>query len=492
MAISRKLFLSFMGLTLIILLATLSLARWSFNQGFINYFQAIEERRLEYISEDLIDFYQRNDNSWDALTSERMYEIVSEYSATQNVFPANTANDPIIPDFFRDNLSGRGGGSGPPRPFMDQAQMRQQPPPDTPPSAVYDVDGSFIAGFDFDQSLKGSLEVAMIVEGEFIGTVKSMGVQHTDFDLAEEFSEQQLLTSLLIGVFSLSLAIGMSLWLAKLFLNPMKVIEKAITGLSDGDYSTRLNDARTDEFGRMMRDIDHLSVTLEQNRSTKNRWLADISHELRTPLTILGGEIEMLQEGLKPFDETQLESLHQETQRMRHLVDDLYQLSLSDIGGLRYNFEPVSLARALGSAASACQSKIREKGLSLVVNSSDDAIIRADEKRLEQLFINLLINAAAYTDGPGRIVVDIESAEGEVVVNFNDTKPSVTEDECQLLLEPLYRTDMSRTRRGEGAGLGLTICKNIVDAHAGSIKLMPSKLGGLHVEIKFKIEDKSL
>jgi two-component system sensor histidine kinase BaeS len=378
--------------------------------------------------------------------------------------------------------------TGPPRPFKNQVQ----PPPDSPPTAVYDVNGHFVAGMDFDSTIKGTVEVAMIVDGEFIGTVKSLGVQRLDFDLAEEFSQQQLLTSLLIGFVCLAIAIGLSIWLSKLFLDPMKVILKSITRLSDGDYSSRLNVTREDEFGRMMRDIDHLSVTLEQNRSTKNRWLADISHELRTPLTILGGEIEMLQEGLKPFNRTQLDSLHQETERMRHLVDDLYQLSLSDIGGLRYNFEPVSLARALGSAASACQSKIQEKGLDLVLNSNDDVTVRADEKRLEQLFINLLINAAAYTDSPGKIVVDIVSSENEVTIHFNDTKPSVTEEECELLLEPLYRTDMSRTRRGEGAGLGLTICKNIIAAHGGSIKLTPSKLGGLHVEIKFKLEDKSL
>lgn len=474
-----------MGLTLIILLATLSLARWSFNQGFINYFEAVEERRLEYISEDLIEFYRGADSSWSTLTSNRMNRIVLQYSASQNLMLENTSDQPILPEMFRDGLSGRAGMAGPPRPFKDQAQ----PPPDSPPTAVYDTNGNFIAGIEFDTSIKGVLEVAMIVDGQFIGTVKSMGAQHIDFDLAEEFSQQQLLTSLLIGVFCMALAIGLSLWLARLFLTPMKVIEKSITKLSDGDYSARLNDDRADEFGRMMRDIDHLSVTLEQNRSTKNRWLADISHELRTPLTILRGEIEMLQEGLKPFNETQLESLHQETERMRHLVDDLYQLSLSDIGGLRYNFEPVSLASVLGSAASACQSKISEKGLQLVLNNKDEHIIRADEKRLEQLFINLLINAAAYTDSPGKIVVSIERDGSDLVVHFNDTKPSVTEEECKLLLEPLYRTDMSRTRRGEGAGLGLTICKNIVDAHGGSIKLTPSKLGGLHVEIKFKTED---
>jgi two-component system sensor histidine kinase BaeS len=107
--------------------------------------------------------------------------------------------------------------------------------------------------------------------------------------------------------------------------------------------------------------------------------------------------------------------------------------------------------------------------------------------RLMQLFSNVLLNAIAYTDSPGRIVVDIICGDTTVCILFNDTKPSVIEEDCELLFEPLFRLDSSRTRRANGAGLGLTICRNIVQAHAGTITARPSNLGGLCIEIIFPL-----
>ncbi|TXR51927.1 ATP-binding protein [Reinekea thalattae] len=501
MAISRKLFFSFLALTCIILLATLSLARWSFNQGFLNYFQALEQRRLENLSLDLAEAYVAADYSWQGINSRSFDRIIQNYSRSHNVQqlpnrqdPNRTAPQPLngqSAPFPR--LSDPAGNSAErqlPRVPIN-IQPTTLPPPNLPPASVYDVDDKLIVGMALDRRAEGLVEAPIRVEGELVGSIKSIGPVRLDYDLAKAFSRQQLWTSLLIGVFSLALALGLSLWLAKLFLTPIQIIMTAISRLSDGNYSDRLDDQRKDEFGNMMRNIDHLANTLDKNRSSRNRWLADISHELRTPLTILTGEIEMMQEGLKPLDMDRLKSLQQETDRMRHIVDDLYQLSLSDIGGLRYNLEIIDISEPIQTAAMACQSRFDEKGLQFELHSDVVAKTRADKKRLEQLFINLLTNASAYTDKPGKVVLKVFVEQQDIVIQLDDSAPSVQADECELLLEPLYRTDASRTRRGEGAGLGLTICKNIVDAHHGQIGLSPSTLGGLQVVVKLKLEEKT-
>lgn len=99
--------------------------------------------------------------------------------------------------------------------------------------------------------------------------------------------------------------------------------------LSQGNYDERLAPKRADELGQLMANIDHLAMTFSKNRSAKNCWLAYISHELRTPLSILCGEIDAIKAGIRTFDHTQFVSLEQEVLRMKHLVDDLYELSLS-------------------------------------------------------------------------------------------------------------------------------------------------------------------
>lgn len=489
-----------MGLTLTILLATLSLARWSFSQGFLNYFDAVEVRRLEYISQDMVEKYNAVGRDWANLPAGAFYEVLQEYSTLDELsLPPGPAGGPPgsrdgRPSREGDVPPGRdGSGRAPESAYVpNMPPPFREIPPDFAPTRLVDADGSFISGIEFDPDAEKVLEVVMVSEGVLIGRIQAMSPDRLDFDLAQEFARQQLWTSLLIGLFCLALAVTLALSLSSLFLNPVRKIIKAVSSMSDGDYSVRLNENRRDEFGKMMRNIDHLGKTLEQNRATKNRWLADVSHELRTPLTILSGELEMLQEGLKPFDQTQLESLQQEVDRMNHLVNDLYQLSLSEIGGLRYNFEQVDIEECIMSAASACQTKVSEKGLMLDVSCEGSCLVHADHKRLEQLFLNLLINSAAYTDAPGQVRVNVQSEGSHVTINVDDTKPSVSQQECDLLLEALYRTDMSRTRRGEGAGLGLTICKNIVEAHGGEITLTPSELGGLNVRIKLKTEDKKL
>ena len=150
-----------------------------------------------------------------------------------------------------------------------------------------------------------------------------------------------------------------------------------------------------------MGDLDRLAHKLEENRASRQRWLADISHELRTPVTVLTGEIETMKDGIRPLDMEQVHSLDQEVTRLRRLIDDLYELSVSDIGGLRYTFAPVDIRQSVTAAIEAVQMRANEQDIEIKVMGEIDKMISADSQRLDQLFINLLENALAYTDSPG-------------------------------------------------------------------------------------------
>lgn len=480
MRISIKLFLSLLALTSVILLATLSLARWSFERGFLDFISGQESERLQYVADDLIDDYLQQNQSWTYISEQGLESYLSR------------------------NFKGprpRNGGAPPPRMPPPSDKANNFPPPHSPnyrakdsgpPTGLFDAQGQWLSGSNNPQNQRNNISLPLYVEGVLIGELRSWPNNRLNTPLATAFSRDQLWTSLLIGLVCLCLASLMSWLLARVLLKPLKLVLGGVSQLSKGDYSLQFAHSRQDELGQLLDDVQNLSITLDKNRTAKNRWLADISHELRTPLSILCGEIDALKAGIRPFDQHQLQSLEQETHRLTHLVNDLYELSLSDIGGLRYQFTATNLNDCLAQALNSLANKIAKKTLELQVNSEQELWLNADPRRLEQLFINLLNNAIAYTDVPGQIVIAIYARAAHIIINIQDSAPSVAAAECELLFEPLYRQDSARNSRHNGAGLGLSICKNIVEAHQGKIMAKPSTLGGIEIQIQLPIKSEVL
>ncbi len=480
LTISKKLILAFLGLTIVVLISTLGLARWSFEQGFLDYVNALEEKRLHLLANDLSQAYIAAGHSWSTLTEQRFEAILWEHSAAN---PKERIRAGIPP---------------PPGSMLPPPELRptepstadsrgDRPPPLGPPTALYSTSGRVIAGTLPGIADLKPIRVSVTVDGEAVGELRSAPRRHFDSPQETAFSSQQWITSGLIGVTSLILAVIVSWLLTRILLAPIRRAISGISRLSNGDYSTRLNERRTDELGQLMGDLDRLAHKLAENRASRQRWLADISHELRTPVTVLTGEIETIKDGIRPLDMEQVLSLDQEVTRLRRLIDDLYELSVSDIGGLRYSFAPVNIKQCITATVEAVRMRAREKDIELKVIGEIHGMISADSQRLDQLFVNLLENAMAYTDSPGRIEITLSDTEDSVVIKIEDTPPGVEADECDKLFEPLYRHETSRSRRTAGAGLGLAICRNIMDAHQGTIAAAPSALGGLCIRLVFPV-----
>jgi two-component system sensor histidine kinase BaeS len=213
--------------------------------------------------------------------------------------------------------------------------------------------------------------------------------------------------------------------------------------------------------------------------------VADISHELRTPLAVLRGEIEAVQDGVRQLSSQTLDTLHGEVMRLERLVGDLYELSLSDIGAMQYRKTQIDLLEVLQQSLEAHRAQFAEKGLTLLPAPHRPAKLPmlGDPERLSQLFTNLLKNTLRYTDCGGQLRISIEVRDGWVQLNFQDSAPGVPEKALPRLFDRLYRVESSRSREHGGAGLGLALCKNIVEAHDGTIDARPSPLGGLWIAI---------
>ena len=475
-SVFRKLITAFLGLTLIILLATLGLARWSFEYGFLDYVNALEQGRLEQVSTALAEEYASYGN-WRDIPLERLNRILSSR-------PPDAGGPGGQPPAHGGRKKPRADLRIPDRPGDPERRLRRRGMHERgPPTALLDQDGQLVAGRQDAVLPEHGIRVGVQVEGQTVGAVFGLPRRHFESPQETAFSRQQWLTSLLIGLASLLLALLASWVLARWLLGPLRRMMAAIRTLSGGDFSPRLQTASNDELGRLAADINHLAATLEDNQAARRRWLADISHELRTPVTILSGELEALQDGIRPFNREQLDSLSQEVARLHRLIEDLYQLSLSELGGLHYHFAPLRLDQLLERLAGSLQARAQAGGLTLKLEA-EPATVMADTHRMEQLITNLLNNALAYTDTPGRVEMELYRSQGQVILIVEDSPPGVPADECQPLFDPLYRREESRNRRMGGAGLGLAICSNIAHAHRGTITARPSRLGGLCMELR--------
>ena len=240
-----------------------------------------------------------------------------------------------------------------------------------------------------------------------------------------------------------------------------------------------------DELGRLAEDFNRLAVTLERNEQLRRAFMADISHELRTPLAVLRGELEAIEDGVRPMSPESVKSLQGEVATLGKLVDDLYELSLADVGALTYRKTALDLAEPLTQALEGFRERLVERRIALetVLPPAGTLTVLADPDRLRQLFNNLLENTVRYTDPGGRLRVEARCERGRVRIDFQDSAPGVPEELLPRLFERLFRVEGSRSRAGGGAGLGLAICRSIVQAHDGEIDARPSPLGGVWVHV---------
>lgn len=324
-------------------------------------------------------------------------------------------------------------------------------------------------------------------EGRQVGTLGYVPPDQLMEHMEKIFLDQQqrnlgiIVASLVLA--SLLLAGGLSWWLGR----RTQSMALATRRLTQGDYGARLTERGRDELSRLSRDFNVLAETLEANRESRQRWVTDIAHELRTPLAVLRGEIEAMQDGIRPLDQDNLASLSQEVGQLERLVGDLRLLAQSDAGALEVSLAPLDLADSLRGRLEDAQGWIAEHAISLESDIKGPVMIRGDAQRLRQLWSNLIDNTLAYTTPPGTLRVQVEVKEQRAHLTWQDSAPGVPKAELARLTQRLYRVEGSRSRKSGGSGLGLSIAAALVSAHGGTLHASASSLGGLCWTIDFPL-----
>lgn len=328
------------------------------------------------------------------------------------------------------------------------------------------------------------------VDGKIVGYIGLDPGNAPSHPLDVKFIQRQSRIYYLVGGLILGLSILVALILSRGLTAPIRRLARAAEEVTRRRFDARIKVESSDELGLLARDFNRMAEALGRFEERQKQWLSDISHELRTPLSVLIGEIEALQDGLRPPDRAALDSLHDEADRLQKIVNDLHQLALAESGDWSYRLRPVQPLAVLDRVARSFSGRLDRAGLAmeLNLNDSDGPTIQGDPDRLGQVFTNLLENIALHADSPGRAVIEAERQSDRLVIRFHDTGPGVDENDLPRLFDRLFRTDRSRSRSSGGSGLGLAVCRAVIAAHQGTITAKPGPLGGLLVEIELPLK----
>ena len=285
-------------------------------------------------------------------------------------------------------------------------------------------------------------------------------------------------------------SIGIAFLLSRHLLAPIKRLSEAAEALGDRNFSTRIPVVSKDELGTLAIRFNTMAEKLETYERNQQQWLSDISHELRTPLSVLIGEIEALQDGIRKPDKASLSSLCAEARHLSKIVNDLHYLSLSEAGTAPMEMNIIKPLPVLSQAIYFFQNRMVNNEMSVEVlldPAAADLQMKGDRDRLMQLFTNLLENALNHTNKPGALTIRQTNSGRQLTIIFEDTGPGVSELALPRLFDRLYRADPSRNRKTGNSGLGLAICKTIVENHNGKILAQNSEKGGLKIEIRLPV-----
>lgn len=469
-SITHRLFLSILTATCIAILCIFFIMQWSIDRGFIQYLKTLDQAVLERASERLIQSYTEHGN-WNFLRDNPRFWIMQ--------MMAERPDDRDASKRLHEPEHDR---QGPPLPSQTGISHRPRIR-----FILLDAERKALLGNPADA--EDANFRPLLHDGKTIGYVGLLSPKHFLSPPQLQFLKQQK-ASLILAAIGIVLVVAIfSLPLAHHLVMPIKAMAAATHALASGRYSSRVPVATSDELGQLARDFNAMAFTLEQNDKARRQWVADISHELRTPLSVLRGEIEALLEGIRKTTPETITSLHAEVLRLHRLVEDLYQLSLADLGTLSYRKEDLNLAYILKESIESHHADFTLKGITLTEDIAQglETKVFADRQRLSQLFGNLLDNSLRYTDAGGKLDVRLSCNKGQAVIDFEDSAPGVPESELEKIFDRLYRVEESRSRASGGAGLGLAICKNIVEAHAGMISAHPSPFGGLMIKVTIPV-----
>jgi len=288
-----------------------------------------------------------------------------------------------------------------------------------------------------------------------------------------------LLTPVFIVIFTFTF-----LFLTRKIVKDLITLEQGLQYISEGHLHFRVPVSREDELGRVAANINRMTERLEQQMAkerklekSKMEMITGLSHDLRTPLTSIIGYIELLRtESFQDEEEYSrfIQNTYNKTLHLKKLIDDLFEYTRLTSVDTPLNLKKIDLFQLLDQLLFEFEPIAQENGIHIAKEMDETPIITSiDSEKMARAIDNLLMNALKYSPKPGNIRIRMRTDRGRIVIEVENQGTPLSEDQESKLFDRFYKVDHSRSSEGiqTGAGLGLSIARNIVELHGGTLTL---------------------
>ncbi len=267
--------------------------------------------------------------------------------------------------------------------------------------------------------------------------------------------------------------------LIRLLLQPIKALDVGVKQVAGGNLDYRIESGRKDELGNLTRSYNEMSQKIKEMLHARDQLLRDVSHELRSPLTRMKVALEFLR------PENRVASLAADIQDMEYLIQEILESEKLKNGYGKLNLQTHNIADLVRSFSENC--KGRKPGLKLV-GIPERIMVNIDSERIRLALKNIIENAFKYSKKDSRAIqVNMESGSRSVRIKISDDGIGIPPEDIPYVFEPFYRVERSRSKKIGGYGLGLSICRTIIQAHGGTISLTPNRPRGTTVIIELPL-----
>ena len=290
-------------------------------------------------------------------------------------------------------------------------------------------------------------------------------------DFVGRFASNFLLSACLM----LICASVLTMFLMRSLTEPLHRISEAAQKFGGGDFSVRVEDVEGDgEIADLARTFNTMAANLQQIDSSRGQFMGNIAHELRTPMTTIKGFIDGILDGTIPpeLHNHYLQLVSQETGRLARLVQNMLDLSKLESGEYQVNARMFNIWETLTGVALSAEQRINDGQIDLEGLTMDERVlVYADPDLIHQVVYNLLDNAIKFTPAGGVIRFGVEKLGPEAEISIWNSGQGISEEALPFVFERFYKEDQSRGLHARGAGLGLHICKVLVNLSGGQIRV---------------------
>ena len=420
--IRHKLFLAILAANCLLVGTIYIFGSWIFDTSFRDYLDQSEATRLAPLAIDLANEYSKQgDWRWaDNRRNSTWRRLVSPYMSQGPVRRRPQPDNGLGQD--RVGFEEKRDRDRPP------SLPNRRPPPNHQPLLLLDQNQQLVIGppHEISKAYWIPIKQNSVMIGQ-LGFVRRLSIT-SELDLLFTDRIRSNFSWMILGILLISAII--SIPLSRLLVRPIEKLKLAMHALASGNFKTSLIHKGNDEFYKLVQDFNVLSETLTKNLTLRQQWIADISHELRTPVAVLQGELEAVQDGIRKFDKPALDSLHQEILRLSRLINDLHELSLSDLGALSYQKAHIDIIELVKNVVEQHRESLNSQSIDVSFqipnNNHNKYQINGDCRRLEQLFTNLANNTRHYTQSPGSLVVTMQKQADRISIIWSDSAPGAS------------------------------------------------------------------